>query len=298
MSYTVEINHIAKSFGNTQAVADVSFAVEPGEIFGLLGPNGAGKTTSVRIMLDIFKPDHGQVSILGGAMSEQKKAQIGYMPEERGLYQDIALERCLIYLATLKGLPEADARQRVNARLKQFDLAQHRTKKVKELSKGMQQKAQIISTVLHEPALIIMDEPFAALDPVNVQLIKDLLLDVRSQGASIILSTHQLHHAEELCDRLVLIDKGRVVLEGTLDDVRRQYAGHAVNVRSSEPLPAVPGVVAVKPHNHAQQWTLAPGTTPQDVLKSLVAADVPLEQFEVALPSLEEVFIRAVGGTV
>jgi ABC-2 type transport system ATP-binding protein len=296
MPHTVEVEHLAKSFGSAQTVTDVSFAVAPGEIFGLLGPNGAGKTTSIRIMLDVFKPDRGTVSILGGPMSEQKKGQVGYMPEERGLYQDISLERCLIYLATLKGLPQAEARQRVSSRLKQFDLAQHRTKKVKELSKGMQQKAQIISTVLHDPALIIMDEPFAALDPVNVQVIKDLLQDMRRRGATIILSTHQMHHAEELCDRLVLINKGTVVLDGTLDNVRRQFAGHAVNLRSAGSLPAVPGVTAVKEHNHALQWTLAPGTTPQDVLKALVAADVQLEQFEIALPSLEEVFIRAVGG--
>ncbi len=296
MSYTAEVQNIAKSFGGTQAVADVSFAVEPGEIFGLLGPNGAGKTTSVRILLDVFKPDRGEVTVLGGPMTEEKKAHIGYMPEDRGLYQDIPLERCLTYLATLKGLPEAEARQRVSARLKQFDLAQHRTKKVKELSKGMQQKAQIISTVLHDPALIIMDEPFAALDPVNVQMVKDLLQDMRKRGAGIILSTHQMHHAEELCDRLVLINKGRVVLDGALDDVRRQYAGHAVNLRCAGPLPAVPGVTSVKEHNHGLQWTLATGATPQDILKALVAANVQVEQFEIALPSLEEVFIRAVGG--
>lgn len=290
----VEVSHIAKSFGRTRAVDDVSFAVERGEIFALLGPNGAGKTTTIRIMLDVFKPDRGSISIFGGPMTEEKKGRIGYMPEERGLYQDISLEQCLVYLGTLKGLSAAEARQRVAASLRQFDLASHKRQKVKELSKGMQQKAQIINTILHEPELILMDEPFAALDPVNVQMVKELMRDLRAQGRSIIMSTHQMHHAEELCDRILLINQGRVVLEGTLDKVQRQYAGHAVWVRVAGELPTVAGVESVSQHNHATKWTLTPDTTPQDVLRALLAADVTVEQFEIALPSLEEVFIRAV----
>ena len=291
----VEVSHIAKSFGNTQAVVDVSFAVEHGEILGLLGPNGAGKTTTIRVLLDIFKPDRGTVSVLGGPMTEEKKDRIGYMPEERGLYQDLPLERCLIYLGTLKGLSPAEARQRVDAHLKQFDLAAHKDKKVKDLSKGMQQKAQLINTILHQPELIIVDEPFAALDPVNTQMVKDLMSKLRQQGASVIMSTHQMHHAEELCDRIVLIDKGHIVLQGSLDDVRRQYAGNAVLVRVAGELPVVPGVQSATPYNHATKWTLAEGTTPQDVLQALVASSATVEQFEIALPDLEEVFIRAVG---
>ena len=176
---TVEVTHLAKAFGPTQAVVDVSFAVEKGEIFGLLGPNGAGKTTSIRLMLDIFKPDQGTVSILGGPMTEAKKDRIGYMPEERGLYQEMPLEQCLVYLGTLKGLSKPEARRRVKPYLERFDLANVRGKKVKELSKGMQQKAQIISTVLHDPELLIMDEPFSGLDPVNTQLAKELLEELR-----------------------------------------------------------------------------------------------------------------------
>lgn len=291
----VEVSHIFKSFGNTKAVVDVSFAVERGEILGLLGPNGAGKTTTIRIVLDIFKPYSGTVAVLGGPMTEEKKDRIGYMPEERGLYQDLPLERCLVYLGTLKGLSAAEARQRVGTYLKQFDLAAHKDKKVKELSKGMQQKAQVINTILHQPELIIVDEPFAALDPVNTQMVKDLMLGLRQQGASIIMSTHQMHHAEELCDRIVLIDRGHIVLQGGLEDVRRQYAGNAVLVRVAGDLPAVPGVQSATPYNHATKWTLAEGTTPQDVLRALLATGAIVEQFEVALPSLEEVFIRAVG---
>ncbi len=165
--YAVQVSDVAKSFGPTRAVDGVSFTVERGEIFGLLGPNGAGKTTTIRLMLDIFKPDRGTAHILGGPMDEAKKERIGYMPEERGLYQDAPLARCLVYLGTLKGLPPAVARQRVAAYLERFDLAAHQDKKIKELSKGMQQKAQIINTILHAPELVIIDEPFTSLDPVT-----------------------------------------------------------------------------------------------------------------------------------
>jgi ABC-2 type transport system ATP-binding protein len=291
----VEVSQITKSFGNTKAVNDVSFAVERGEILGLLGPNGAGKTTTIRMVLDIFRPDTGTVSVFGGPMTEEKKDRIGYMPEERGLYQDLPVERCLVYLGTLKGLSTAEARQRVGTYLKQFDLAAHKSKKVKELSKGMQQKAQLINTILHQPELIIVDEPFAALDPVNTQMVKDLLIELRQKGTSIVLCTHQMHHAEELCDRIVLIDHGRIVLEGGLEEVRRQYAGNAVLVRVAGDLPDVPGVQSAAPYNHSTKWTLTEGTTPQDVLRALVAGNAAVEQFEIALPSLEEVFIKAVG---
>ena len=189
MNHTVEVSHVAKSFGATQAVADVSFAVEQGEIFGLLGPNGAGKTTTIRLILDIFKPDWGTVSILDGPMTEKKKDRVGYMPEERGLYQDMVLEQCLVYLGRLKGMSKGDAQQRGGVYLERFDLAQHKRKKVKELSRGMQQKAQIISTVLHGPELLILDEPFSGLDPVNTQLVKDLMLELREAGTTIIMST-------------------------------------------------------------------------------------------------------------
>jgi ABC-2 type transport system ATP-binding protein len=292
--HPVEVSHIAKSFGSTQAVADVYFAVQRGEIFGLLGPNGAGKTTTIRVILDLFKADRGTVSVLGGPMSEEKKERIGYMPEERGLYQDIPLECCLVYLGTLKGLPASEAGRRVSGLLARFDLAAHRGKKVKELSKGMQQKAQIINTILHDPELIIIDEPFAALDPVNTQMVKDLMEELRAQGKTIIMSTHQMHQVEELCDRIVLIDEGRNVLYGELDQIRRQYSGHAVLVRATGQLPQVPGVEQVLPHNNAIKWTLSPGTTPQAVLEALMAHDVTVEKFEIALPSVEEIFIKAV----
>ncbi len=294
---TVEVNHISKTFATTRAVEDVSFTVEPGEIFGLLGPNGAGKTTSIRIILDIFKPDSGSVVVLGGPMTEEKKNRIGYLPEERGLYQDINLERCLIYLATLKGLEPAEAQKRIDVYLQRFDLADHRKKKVKELSKGMQQKAQLIVTLIHQPELVIIDEPFAALDPVNTQMVKDLLREERDRGKTIVMCTHQMNQVEELCDRLVLINKGKTMLYGSLGEIRRQYATQAVSVHSPQTLPkAIPGVQHVKRENSGYHLLLTEGTTAQQVLRELVERGIPLDSFEIAMPTLDEIFIQVVRG--
>ena len=291
---TVKVLNVAKAFGQTQAVADVSFTVEPGEIFGLLGPNGAGKTTTIRMMLDVFEPDRGVVSVLGGPMTEEKKERIGYMPEERGLYQDAPLGRCLVYLGTLKGLSKMEARRRVSLYLERFDLAAHEGKKIKELSKGMQQKAQIINTILHRPELIIIDEPFTSLDPINTQMVKDLIRELRDDGRTIMMSTHQMHQVEELCDRILLIDEGRDLLYGRLDEIRRRFSGHAVLVRAAGNLPPVPGVVQASQNHSATKLTLAEGTTPQDVLRALLDHDVVLEKFEIAIPTVDEIFIRVV----
>ncbi len=292
---TVEISHISKSFGELKAVDDVSFEVEKGEIFGLLGPNGAGKTTAIRILLDIFKPDHGTVSILGGTMTETKKDHIGYMPEERGLYQDIPLDRCLEYLSTLKGMTPEEARERIAGYLERFDLASSRHKKVKELSKGMQQKAQLITTLIHEPELIIIDEPFSGLDPVNTQMVKDLLREQRDRGVTILMSTHQMQQVEELCDRIVLIDHGRTVLYGPLDDIRKQFSGHAVFVRTPDELPTLPGVEHVEQHNSsAYRLNLDPTTSTQDILRLLVSQGIQIDQYEIAAPTLDEIFIQVV----
>ncbi len=292
--HPIEVTQIAKSFGDIHAVVNVSFDVRSGEIFGLLGPNGAGKTTAIRIMLNIFQPDRGEVSILGGPMSEEKKDHIGYMPEERGLYQDITLERCLLYLASLKGVPDQKARQNLEVYLERFDLTDHKSKKVKELSKGMQQKAQIINTIIHEPELIIIDEPFTALDPLNLQLVKDVMLELRDQGVTIIMSTHQMQQVEELCDRILLINDGENVLYGELDEIRRRFSGHAVLVRAEGTLPELPGVKDIISHNGDLKLTLDENTSPQDVLKTLADRNINIEKFEIAVPALNEIFIRVV----
>jgi ABC-2 type transport system ATP-binding protein len=291
---SVEINHVTKTFATVKAVDDVSLSVNQGEFFGLLGPNGAGKTTTIRILLDIFKPDSGSISILGGAMTEEKKNRIGYMPEERGLYQDLPLERVLIFLASLKGLSATETRRRLDGYLQRFDLVEYRKKKVKELSKGMQQKAQIISTIIHQPELLIIDEPFSGLDPVNTQMVKDLLLELHRAGTTIIMSTHQMHQVEELCDRIVLVNHGKAVLYGPLTEIRQQFSGHALLVRAAEKLPDLKGVLSVEQVNGSLRLNLAAETSPQSVLRELVNREIAVEQFEIAIPTLDEIFIRVV----
>ena len=293
----IEVEHISKSFGSKKAVDDISFQVGKGEIFGLLGPNGAGKTTTIRIMLDIYKPDAGSVSIFGGAVNEESKRRFGYLPEERGLYQDIKLETCLLYLASLKGVPRAEAKERLGIYLEQFDLEEYRKKKIKMLSKGMQQKAQLISTLIHQPDLIIIDEPFTALDPVNTQMVKDIFRQERERGTTIVMCTHQMHQVEALCDRIALVNQGELVLYGKLADIRRDYAYHAVIVRSPGELPAdLPGVAEIEPQNGDFRLHLAEGVTADDLLRTLVSREISLESFSVAAPSLEEIFIEIVNG--
>ena len=290
----VEIQNIAKSFGSVLAVRDVSFDVAKGEIFGLLGPNGAGKTTTIRMLLDIFKPDHGTVSILGGTMDDTKKSRIGYLPEERGLYQDAPLGECLLFFAELKGVRKDDAAGRLNTYLERFDLDAHRKKKVKELSKGMQQKAQIISAILHHPEILIIDEPFSGLDPVNTDLVRTLMAELRSNGTTILMSTHQMHQVEELCDRLVLIDQGKNVLFGKLSEIRRRYATGEVLVCVAGNLPSLPGVSMITPDNGGYRLRLESGVQTSDILQHLVASQAVVEKFEIALPSLHEIFVRTV----
>jgi len=297
MNPTVTISHVSKSFGPVKAVTDVSFEVYPGEIFGLLGPNGAGKTTTIRVMLDIFRPDGGEVTLFGNGMTEATKHRIGYLPEERGLYKDLKLEPTLIYLATLKGLDEATARQRLGDWLKRFDLYDHRQKKIQELSKGMQQKAQIIATLLHDPDLIIVDEPFAGLDPVNTRLVKEIIEEQRRAGKAIIMSTHQMHQVEALCSRIVLINNGEAVLYGEVDQIRRQFAGNAVMLSGQGDFTGLPGVLEARQQNGAWHLALAVGVSPQEVLRALALRDdIKLERFEIAEPSLEDIFVTVVRG--
>jgi ABC-2 type transport system ATP-binding protein len=294
---TITVSHVSKAFGKVQAVDDVSFEVYPGEILGLLGPNGAGKTTTIRMMLDIFKPDEGQVTVFGGPLDEDKKERIGYLPEERGLYKDLKLEPALIYLATLKGLDEATARRRLTEWLQRFDLYQHRGKKVQELSRGMQQKAQIIVTLLHEPDLIVVDEPFSGLDPVNTRLVKEIIEEQRQAGKTIVMSTHQMYQVEALCNRIVLINEGRTVLDGEVEKIKRDFAGNAVVVEGQGDFADLPGVLETRRENRAWHMALEPGTDPQDVFGALAARDgIKIERFEIAEPSLDDIFITVVQG--
>jgi ABC-2 type transport system ATP-binding protein len=286
---TVSVSHISKAFGDVQAVADVSFEVQAGEIFGLLGPNGAGKTTTIRMLLDIFQPDSGEVSVFGGR------------PEERGLYKDLKLEPTLVFLATLKGMDEPTARSRLAEWLERLDLYAYRQKKIQELSRGMQQKAQLIATLLHEPDLIVVDEPFSGLDPVNTRLVKEIMEEQRQAGRTILMSTHQMYQVEALCNRIVLINRGRTVLYGQVERIRRDFAGNAVVVEAEGgDLAGVPGVLQAHHDastNGAWHLALAQDTSPQDVFRALAARDgLRIERFEIAEPSLDDIFVSVVRG--
>jgi ABC-2 type transport system ATP-binding protein len=292
---TITVENIAKRFGETQAVKNVSFEVHSGEIFGLLGPNGSGKTTSIRIILDIYQADSGKVSILGGPMTNEKLNHIGYLPEERGLYQDVQLERCLSYFASLKGLSEDQIKERLPRYLEKFDLADHAKKKAKELSKGMQQEGQLIAALIHDPEIIIIDEPFAALDPVNTQLVKKLLIEQRNAGKTIVMSTHQMNQVEQLCDRLVLIDHGRVLLQGKLTEIRERFRTNAMIIDALDPLPEqLDGVARIEKQNGSYCLTPQEGVSAQDLLSALVAQGIKMNTFEVAAPTLDEIFIQVV----
>lgn len=293
--YTVEISDVVKTFGDVRAVAGVTFAVTPGEIFGLLGPNGAGKTTTIRMMMDIFKPDAGEIAIFGGKLDQAKKQRIGYLPEERGLYKEQKLESTLLYLATLKGLDEKTAKQRLGGWLERLDLADHRQKKGQELSKGMQQKAQIIATLLHEPDLIVIDEPFSGLDPVNTRLVKQIFEEQRDAGRSIIMCTHQMYQVEALCNRIALINQGRTVLYGEVEQIKRNFAGNAILLEGQGNFEALPGVLEARKQNGTWQLALEIGADPQLVFAELASRpDAKVDRFELAEPSLDDIFVNVV----
>lgn len=298
MSETViSVSHIAKSFGAAQAVRDVSFDVNRGEVFGLLGPNGAGKTTTIRMVLDIFRPDAGKITVLGGAMDETRKNRIGYMPEERGLYKDLRIEECVVYLAQLKGVPKDEARRRAAQYFDRLDLATHKKKKINDLSRGMQQKVQIIATLIHQPDLIIIDEPFANLDPVNTRLAQDLLLGERDRGATIVMSTHLMFQVEELCDRIVIINKGQNVLYGKVDEIRRTYSDNAIRVTAQGEMPQLEGVMELSRKGNTRALSLPSSMPAREFMRILAETpNLNVEQFELALPTMDDVFVKVVQG--
>jgi len=292
---SVSVRNLAKSFGPVRAVQDVSFDVYPGEIFGLLGPNGSGKTTTIRMMLDIFEPDTGTVQVLGGTLDQARKDRIGYLPEDRGLYKDQRLDTVLTYLGRLKGLDEPTVAERLESWLRRLDLLEHREKKVQELSKGMQQKAQVIATLLHDPDLIVVDEPFSGLDPVNTRIIKEVFDEQRDAGKSIIMSTHQMYQVEALCSRIALINQGEVVLYGEVEEIRRRFAGNAVVVQGKGSFADLSGVVDARQTNGVWHLALAPDADPHEILRTLVEReDVRLDRFELAEASLDDIFVSVV----
>jgi ABC-2 type transport system ATP-binding protein len=295
---TLQVKSLCKNFGKVQAVRDVSFEVYPGEIFGLLGPNGAGKTTSIRIILDIYQADAGEVVVFDGKLDQAKKQRIGYLPEDRGLYKDLNLEVTLTYLASLKGIDESLARHNMVDWLKRLDLYEHRQKKIQELSKGMQQKAQIIATLLHDPDLIIIDEPFSGLDPVNTRLVKEIIEEQSRAGKTVIMSTHQMYQVEALCNRIVLIDHGLTVLYGEVGQIKRDFSGNAVIVEGQGSFENIEGVLEARRENGAWHLALDTDIEPQQVLRSLATrSDIRVDRFATAEPSLDDIFIQVVKGS-
>jgi len=291
----VEVNHVVKSFTDKVAVDDLSFSVAQGEMFGLIGPNGAGKTTTIRMMMDILKPDSGEVTILGEKLNEATKDRLGYLPEERGLYKKLKVLDSIVYLASLKGVDRHSATEKANELLTQTGMSASKNKKIEALSRGMGQIIQFIVTIIHDPQLLILDEPFAGLDPVNTELLKGMLADLRNQGKAVILSTHQMNQVEELCDRILMINNGQGILYGDLREIKARYRGNSVLLDSEGELGEIPGVTGKRTHKDYTELMLDGTTTPQQVLAHLISHGMVINRFEVATPSLNEIFLKEVG---
>ena len=291
----IEVNHLCKSYADVTAVHDLTFCVDPGEILGLVGPNGAGKSSTIKIILDFMKPDSGEVKIFGQQMNEALKDQIGYLPEERGLYKRLTAIDLILYLASLKGMDKAMAEKKANVLLEQTGMLENKKKKNKEMSKGMGQLIQFIVAVIHDPELIILDEPFAGLDPVRTQTVQNIVGKLRDEGKAIILSTHQMNKVEELCDRVLMIDKGHTILYGDLMETRAKFRRNSVQVAIDGELGDLPGVIDRKPRKDSIELVLASDTTPQTILDRLRDRGITINRFEVTTPSLNEVFLNLVG---
>jgi ABC-2 type transport system ATP-binding protein len=290
----VEVNNIVKSYTKKRAVNGLCFSMHQGEIIGLIGPNGAGKSTTIKIMLDFMKPDSGNVKIFGKTLDEAGKNQIGYLPEEKGLYKKLRAMDLIIYLASLKGMDRYSAEKKATTLLEQANMLVNRKKKIKEMSKGMGQMIQFIITIIHDPKLIIMDEPFSGLDPVNMDLVKRMLMDLRDQGKSIILSTHQMNEVEELCDRILMIHNGSSVLYGDLKEIKSRYRNYSVLVDTEGQLGDIAGVIEKKPKKGSTELVLDGNTNPQQIFEQLFNCGMIVNHFEVTTPSLTEIFLKEV----
>jgi ABC-2 type transport system ATP-binding protein len=290
-----EVSHVAKSFADKVAVDDLSFSVAQGEMFGLIGPNGAGKTTTIRMMMDIIKPDSGDVTILGQKLNEATKNRLGYLPEERGLYRKLKVIESIVYLASLKGMNKHSAKEKADELLDRTGMRPHKAKKIEELSRGMGQIIQFIVTIVHDPQLVILDEPFAGLDPVNTELLKGMLADLRNQGKAIILSTHQMNQVEELCDRILMVNNGSAVLYGDLSEIKGRYRGNSVLLSFEGELGEVTGVAGKRTYRGYTELMLDGKTTPQQILAHLMGRGIIVNRFEVATPSLNEIFLKEAG---
>jgi ABC-2 type transport system ATP-binding protein len=294
---TVVLRNVTKRFGDFTAVNDLSLEVRAGRIFGLLGPNGAGKTTTIRMIVNIFAPDSGEVELFGKSISPATQDRIGYLPEERGLYKKMKVGEQLRFFAELKSVNGNEADLRIDHWLKRLKLSQWKARRTSELSKGMQQKVQFITSVLHKPDLLILDEPFSGLDPVNVELLKEIVLELKASGKTIIFSTHQMELAEKICDDICLINRSQKILEGSIREVKRASSHNAVGLRlegGAQVLADQSLVKSIERHSDGIEVLLAEKTNPQDLLKKLIDGGAMIERFEMIEPSLNKIFIEKV----
>ena len=294
---TLVLEHVTKSFGDFTAVSDLSLQVRPGRVFGLIGPNGAGKTTTIRMIVNITAPDSGSIQLFGQHMNTALQDRIGYLPEERGLYKRMKVGEQLRFFAELKSLNPAEADQRIDEWLKRLELTAWKEKRTKELSKGMQQKIQFITAVIHDPDLVILDEPFSGLDPVNVELMKETILGQKSAGKTIILSTHQMEIAEKLCDDVCMINRAHKVLDGKLRELRRSFSRDAVALQfegGDGVLNDATLVANQRQKGDDTEVLLAAGANPQLLLKRLVESGAVIRRFELVEPTLHDIFIEKV----
>jgi len=296
----LEVNHLKKYYATQKAVDDISFSLAPGSVFGLLGPNGAGKTTLIRMITGILFPDEGTIDFDGKKFSpEQQVAEIGYMPEERGLYKKMKIGDQAIYLAQLKGLSKAEATERVKRWFIKFEMQSWWNKKVEDLSKGMGQKLQFVTTVLHDPKLIILDEPFSGLDPVNSNLIKEEIYQLAKKGSSIIFSTHRMEQVEEICDHIILVNKGQKILDGSVTGVKQEFKENifALDLSSIPDNINAPSFEVIRKENNQLIITIREGFKSNDVLQYFLNQQAIINSFHEVLPSLNDIFIKLVHGT-
>ncbi|CAN5865088.1 ABC transporter ATP-binding protein [soil metagenome] len=296
----LELQNLKKYFATQKAVDDISMNIEQGSIFGLLGPNGAGKTTLLRMITGIFYPDSGQILFDGKKFNALDDARnIGYMPEERGLYKKMKIGEQALYLARLKGMSRADAMDSIKKWFIQFEMESWWNKKVEDLSKGMSQKLQFVTTIIHRPKLIILDEPFSGLDPVNANLIKDEIFNLAKNGSTIIFSTHRMEQVEEICDHIVLVNKGKKILDGTVQHVKQEFKDNIYQLGAQVlPEQLMTHIFEIVKHQPQQLLLkLNEGTTPNDVLKYFINQSVNINSFNEVLPSLNDIFIKLVEGT-
>jgi ABC-2 type transport system ATP-binding protein len=296
---TLALQRVSKSFGDFTAVKNLSLTVRAGRIFGLIGPNGAGKTTTIRMLVNITAPDSGTIKLFGQDINPALQDRIGYLPEERGLYKKMRIGEQLKFFGALKNVPSAEAEKLVDRWLARVELSAWKNKRAKELSKGMQQKIQFIAAVMHDPDLLILDEPFSGLDPVNVELLRDVVLELKAQGKTIIFSTHQMELAEKLCDDICMINKSEKVLDGSLREVKRSFGRNAVALRmeGGESVLSDRNLVAkIDRDSDELEALLAPGASAQELLERLVAAGAQVTRFELVEPSLNDIFIEKVRG--